>query len=225
MRSRLAGKVRAHVWNAGDGPTALFQYAVRRLRHHDVLLPGISTLTRLVARERELHDTLVGLLSMQQRSVLELLLKVPPRKKVSDLERWRTGPSKASWPQIVKSLDLAAEIGGAGLGRLELDATVPQRRLDEPARYGLTAHSRQVKKHPASRRLATLPAMAQRREAKTIDDTLQLLMVPSRSARRSGRSSSIPGRPRPRPGWRRRWRCCWRPRGGARTYGCSRCGR
>lgn len=45
--------MRAHAWNTGDGPTALFQYAVRWLRQNDVLLPGITTLTRLVARERE----------------------------------------------------------------------------------------------------------------------------------------------------------------------------
>ncbi|MEV1005499.1 Tn3 family transposase [Nonomuraea sp. NPDC050202] len=176
----LAGKVRAHAWNTGDGPTACFQYAVRWLRQNDVLLPGISTLTRLVAREREratrqLHDTLAALPSAQQRAVLDLLLEVPPGKKVSDLERWRSGPSKASGPQIVKSLDLVAEIGGTELGRLELDAAVPQRRLDELARYGLTAHSSQLKKHPASRRLATLLATAQRLETKTIDDTLELL--------------------------------------------------
>ncbi|WP_051753575.1 DUF4158 domain-containing protein [Streptosporangium amethystogenes] len=48
----LAGKVRAHAWNIGDGPTACFQSAVRWLRQNDVLLPGTSTLTRLVARER-----------------------------------------------------------------------------------------------------------------------------------------------------------------------------
>lgn len=107
--------------------------------------------------------------------MLDLLLEVPPGKKVSELERWRTGPSKASGPQIVKSLDLVAEIGGTGLGRLELDAAVPQRRLDELARYGLTAHSSQLRKHPASRRLATLLATAQRLETKTIDDTLELL--------------------------------------------------
>ncbi|MFI6921794.1 hypothetical protein ACIBIZ_17745 [Nonomuraea spiralis] len=70
-----------------------------------------------------------------------LLLAVPPGKKVSGLERWGSGSSKASGPQIVKSLDLVAEIGGTELGWLELDTAVPQRRLDELARYGLTAHS------------------------------------------------------------------------------------
>ncbi|RSN50871.1 hypothetical protein DMH01_42560, partial [Amycolatopsis sp. WAC 04182] len=73
--AELAGKLRAHAWNTGDGPTEPFQYAVRWLRQNDVLLPGISTLTRLMAREREratreLHDTLAALLSAQQRAVL-----------------------------------------------------------------------------------------------------------------------------------------------------------
>ncbi|MEV4170211.1 DUF4158 domain-containing protein [Nonomuraea sp. NPDC049709] len=40
--TELAGKVRAHAWNTGDGPTACFQYAVRWLRQNDVLLPGIG---------------------------------------------------------------------------------------------------------------------------------------------------------------------------------------
>ncbi|MEU4325302.1 DUF4158 domain-containing protein [Nonomuraea dietziae] len=44
--AELAGKVWAHAWNTGDGPTALFQYAVRWLRQNDVLLPGISTPAR-----------------------------------------------------------------------------------------------------------------------------------------------------------------------------------
>lgn len=56
----------AHAWNSGDGPTALFQWAVRWLREHDVLLPGVTTLTRLVARERDaatqrLYETLAQL--------------------------------------------------------------------------------------------------------------------------------------------------------------------
>jgi hypothetical protein len=112
---------------------------VRWLRQNDVLLPGITTLTRLVAREREeatrrLRDTMVELITASQRSALDQLLEVPPGKKVSELERWRTGPSKASGPQLVKSLDLAAEIARAGLGAVDLEAVVAQRRVDELAR-------------------------------------------------------------------------------------------
>ena len=40
--AELTAKVAARAWNTGDGPTALFGYAVRWLRENDVLLPGIS---------------------------------------------------------------------------------------------------------------------------------------------------------------------------------------
>jgi len=51
--AELAAKLDAHAWNTGDGPTAMFHDAVRWLRENDVLLPGLTTLTRLVARARD----------------------------------------------------------------------------------------------------------------------------------------------------------------------------
>jgi hypothetical protein len=85
------------------------------------------------------------------------------------------GPAKASGPGLVKALDLASEIAGSGLGKLGLDQMVPQWRLAELARYGMSARSAQLKKYPVSRRLATLVATVQRLETKTIDDSLELL--------------------------------------------------
>lgn len=40
----------ARAWTTGDGPKAIFLDAVRWLRERDVLLPGVTTLTRLVAQ-------------------------------------------------------------------------------------------------------------------------------------------------------------------------------
>ncbi len=51
--AELTAKLQARAWNTGDGPTALFHDAVRWLRENDVLLPGVTTLTRLVARARD----------------------------------------------------------------------------------------------------------------------------------------------------------------------------
>ncbi|MGW4476958.1 hypothetical protein [Nonomuraea sp. NPDC004354] len=78
----------------------------------------------------------------EQVEVLEKLLEVPPGKKMTELERWRQGPSKASGPAMVKALQLVEEILGAGLCRLELDASMPLRRVLELAKYGLTVRSR-----------------------------------------------------------------------------------
>src|SRR5664279_2119907 len=140
---------------------------------------GISRLTRLVARVRDeaterLWDSLSAPATPEQRIALDRLLEVPPGGRVSELERWRTGPAKASGPGMVKALDLASEVGGAGFGAVKLDQ-VPQRRLAELARYGMSATAFQLKKHPPSRRRATLVATVQRLRSKTIDDALELL--------------------------------------------------
>ena len=136
LRGRLA-KVDARAWNSGDGPTAIFQYAVRWLRENDVSLPGITRLTRLVARVRDdatqrLWDTLYELLTHEQRFALDLLLEVSAGGRVPELERWRTGPSRSSGPGLVKALDLVSEVLGAGFGKLDLDAAVPRRRQTGP---------------------------------------------------------------------------------------------
>ena len=65
-------------WTTGDGPKASFDGAVVWLREHRVLLPGVSTLARLVARVRDaamarLWDTLAAPLTAAQASALEQL--------------------------------------------------------------------------------------------------------------------------------------------------------
>ena len=71
VEAELTTKLYAHAWNTGDGPTAIFHYAVRWLRENDVLLPGATTLTRLVARAREqatqrLYATVAAVLDERQ---------------------------------------------------------------------------------------------------------------------------------------------------------------
>ena len=120
--AELAGWVAARSWTSGDGPKAIFLDAMAWLRERKVLLPGVTTLARLVARVREdttrrLWGELEGLLTPVQRRVLDRLLEVPPGTRVSDLERWRKGPPpRGSGPAIIAALDQVAEISGAGAG-------------------------------------------------------------------------------------------------------------
>ena len=78
------------------------------LRERNVLLPGVSTLVRLVARERDaatqrLWDTLYAALTFQQRRELDVLLVVPPGSRVSELEAMadgtglRAGRQRTAW--------------------------------------------------------------------------------------------------------------------------------
>jgi TnpA family transposase len=178
--AELRAWVAARSWTSGDGPKAIFIDAVRWLRKRDVLLPGVSTLARLVAQVREetlerLWETLSCLLTVGQVHVLDQLLEVTPGARVSDLERWRKGPPpRGSGPAMIKALDRVAEICGLQLSDLRLEDLVPPRRLSELARHGLAAKATALRRHPPQRRLATLMATVHHLQARSVDDALEL---------------------------------------------------
>jgi hypothetical protein len=177
----FAGQPAARSWTLGDGPKAIFLDGVAWLRERKILLPGVTTLARLVAKVRDdttrrLWRELEGLLTPVQRHVLDRLLDVPPGSRVSDLERWRKGPvPRGSGPAIIKALDQVSEIKALGLAELGAEALVPPRRLGELARYGMSADAGLIRRHPDGRRLATLLATVRHLEAKSVDDALELL--------------------------------------------------
>ncbi|WP_045878758.1 Tn3 family transposase [Pseudofrankia sp. DC12] len=177
----LRAWVAARSWTSSDGPKAIFTDAAGWLRERDVLLPGLTTLTRLVAEVRDetnrrLWGVLEGLLTVGQRYVLDQLLEVPAGSRVSDLERWRKGPvPRGSGPAMIKALEQVAEVAGLGLAGLGAEGLVPPRRLAELARYGMSADASQIRRHGDGRRLATLLATVQYLEAKAVDDALELL--------------------------------------------------
>ena len=156
--------VDARAWTTGEGPKALFDASVGWLGERPVLLPGVTTLTRLVASVREavnqrLWETLRGLLSVGQRGLLDSLLTVPAGARVSELDRLRHGPVRVSGPQMGRALARAAEIAALGVGELDMSA-VPPRRLAELSRYGVDGKASLLRHHGDSRRLATLLATA-----------------------------------------------------------------
>jgi TnpA family transposase len=177
VEAELAVFAGRRAWVTGDGPKAIFADAVGWLRERNVLLPGLA---RLVARERDaatqrLWETLYAALTAQQRLALDALLEVPHGARVSDLERWRAGPARASGPQMVKALNRVAEIIGSGLSRVQLDASVTPRRLAELARYGMGTDAAHLKRHGDQRRMATLLATVTQLEASATDDALEML--------------------------------------------------
>lgn len=180
VEAELEAWVDARAWTTGDGPKAIFTDATVWLREEDVLLPGVSTLTRLVARVRDaattrLWDNLSALTTQEQRRMLRSLLVVPAGSRVSDLERWRRGPSRASGPSMIKALDRITQISGLGFEALNVDEVVPRRRLVELARYGMAGKATALERHPEPRKIATLLATVVHLEATATDDALDLL--------------------------------------------------
>ncbi|GEB48648.1 MULTISPECIES: Tn3 family transposase [Streptomyces] len=179
--AELRSWVDARAWTTGEGPKALFDAAVSWLRERRVLLPGVTTLTRLVASVREaanhrLWETLYGLLNVGQRAVLDSLLTVPPGERVSELDRLRRGPVRISGPQMKWALQRAREIAELGMGELDVSA-IPPRRLAELSRYGVDGKASLLRRHGDSRRLATLLATTVYLTSRAVDDALDLLEV------------------------------------------------
>jgi len=181
VEADLEAWVDARAWTTGDGPKAIFYDAVAWLRQRGVLLPGVTSLARLVARVRDeatrrLWTTLSGLLSPVQERAVDNIVVVPEGARACDLERWRKGPTRTSGPGMVKALERVAEIKALGAGVFDLGG-VPRRRLVELARYGMSSNAALLRRHPSPRRLATLLATVAWLESKATDDALELLDV------------------------------------------------
>ncbi|MEV6332380.1 hypothetical protein [Streptomyces sp. NPDC051909] len=144
-----------------------------------VLLPGITTLTRLVAETRaqemaELHRTLDVAVPQELRQALRELLRVPTGKRVSELERLRTGPVRVSGTAMREALDRAREVRSLGAGLVEVGA-VPPARMAALARYGMGSKAR----HFVTWRRPGRPRRYWPRcgETAAVDDALDLLDV------------------------------------------------
>ncbi len=168
-------------WTTGDGPTALQAGAIAWLRERRVLLPGPTTLRRLVGHIRDaatqrLWDALSSQLTPSQAAGLESLLSVPDGARISALERLRQGPTIASGKAMVAALNRIQEVSGLGVEAATVEA-VPARRVAELARWGMSGKAPALRRHPSSRRLATLLATVVQLQAKATDDALELFDV------------------------------------------------
>ncbi len=176
----FTGWLEALAFTTGDGPHALFAAAVDDLREHRVLLPGVSTLARLVAKARaeatdRLHRILCEGLTAAERSRLDELLVVTDGASVCELERWRKGFSVPTGRNLEKALKRAGEITESRLPALVSRAGVPRRRLLELARAGMASKATALRRHPGAKRWATVAATVAYLQGKAIDDALELL--------------------------------------------------
>ncbi|WP_331762391.1 DUF4158 domain-containing protein [Streptomyces sp. NBC_01508] len=195
----------ARVWASLEGPRALFDRAVVWLVDNRVLLPGITTLTRLVAEVRAsentaLYRTLDEAVPGDLRQSLRDLLKVPEGKRVSELERLRTPPTRVSGTAMTAALQRAKEIQGLG-AHLVATSVVPAARMSGLARYGMGSKAPTLRDLEESRKTATLLATVQRLETATVDDALDLLDVLMSSrllsrAERVGKEEKLKSLPR-----------------------------
>jgi hypothetical protein len=113
-----AGFTRA--WLSAERPTVLFDLTTARLIERNILLPGVTVLTRLIARVRDraysrLWRLLAALPNADQRTRLEALLVVKSEMAIAS-RRWTgcVAPARISSPAMVDALNRLTELRSRG---------------------------------------------------------------------------------------------------------------
>ena len=179
VQAELRAWLVARMAMSGERPSVLFDLATARLLEAKVLLPGPTSLMRLISSIQErgnaqLWETLADLPDAGQRERLEALLVVPVGENTSVLDRLRRGPTSITASGLLGALTRLVEIRALDVGSLDVSAVSPA-RIGALARYATAAKAQTVSRMSEQRRIATLLAAARHLEVVATDDALDLL--------------------------------------------------
>ena len=177
-RFRLNRWLYTRTWLSNERPSHLFELATDWLIQRKVLLPGISTLTRLIAQIRDraalrAWQRLARLPNEDQRHQLEALLTVPEDQRRSRFDQLRQGPRHVSSLSMIAALERYEALRNLGIRDLDF-SRIPPVWLHSLARYATTGWAPNIARMPEDRRIATLVAFVYAYTAETLDDALDL---------------------------------------------------
>ncbi|MFY9926792.1 MAG: Tn3 family transposase [Streptosporangiaceae bacterium] len=168
-------------WAGEVAPSALFRAAHRQLLARQMLLPGQTVLTRLVAsvRERATHRVYMRLAQAagpDLRARLEKLLLVPEGQRRSELDLLRRPPFTPTITGLVRALNRLERVRGLGAGDLDLSG-IPPAWIVALARYADQAWVTQLADLGPERRIATLTAYTHVLASSARDDVIDIFDV------------------------------------------------
>ncbi len=178
-RFRLARLLYARTWISNERPSLMFDFATAWLIQHKVLLPGATTLSRLISGIREraanrLWKRLSSLPTDEQKAKLETILQVPGGTRVSQFDRYRKGPVTISSPSFNAAVERYQELQAFGLQKLNFSHTPPV-RLKSLARHAGIISMHKIARMPDDKRTAILVAFVKVFETIALDDALDVL--------------------------------------------------
>lgn len=176
---RLSRLLYTRSWISNERPSLLFDLATGWLIQHKILLPGASTLTRLISEVREratnrLWQRLSALPTPAQTTKLETLLQVPDGARTSRFDRYRKGPVTISGPAFNEAVDRYQELKAFGMHELDFTG-IPPVRFKNIARHAGMISMHKIARMPESKRTAILVAFAKAYEIIALDEALDVL--------------------------------------------------
>ncbi len=176
---RLIRLLYVRAWVSNERPSLMFDFATNWLIQHKILLPGITTLSRVITEIRERADNrlwkhLSAIPTNEQREKLESLLKVPDGMRTSRFDYFRKGPVTISAPAFNAALDRYLELREFDLDGLNF-AHIPPVRLKILARHAGMISVYKIARMPDDKRISLLLAFAKTFQTIALDDALDVL--------------------------------------------------
>jgi TnpA family transposase len=177
-RFRLTRWLYALCWAGDDRPSLLIDRATAWLVGSKVLLPGISTIERLVAQvrhraSRRAWRILAAAPTEEQRRRIEALLDAERGELTLTLERLRAAPTRRSPTELTRTLERLSTIRAQTV-RPTVPEGFPPATLLRLARFGHRVKPAVLAHLPEPRRTATLVALLHGLEATAQDDAVEL---------------------------------------------------
>lgn len=176
---RLSRLLYTRAWISNERPSLMFDFATAWLIQNKVLLPGVSTLSRLISEGRErainqLWKRLSSLPTNKQKKKLETLLQVPEGERVSRFDLFRKGPTRISSPAFIAAVKRYIELKDFNLHNLDF-SRIPPIRLKNLARHAGIISMHKIARMPEDKRIAILVAFVKTFEVMALDDALDIL--------------------------------------------------
>jgi len=176
---RLVRWLYTRAWLSGERLVVLFDLTTARLIERKILLPGVTTLSRLISMVNEsatarFWSGLASSVHRGQRKRLRSLLLIPEASPTSSLDQLRKPVMNISAPGMVDALLRLREFRKLGVGHVAL-TRMPAGRVKTLARYAAAAKAQAIARMPSDRRIATLLAFAIVYETEAQDDAVDLL--------------------------------------------------
>jgi hypothetical protein len=176
---RLSRLLYTRAWISNERPSLMFDFATAWLIQNKILLPGISTLSRLISEIRErafnrLWKKLSSLPTKEQKEKLETLLQIPEGMRISRFDSYRKGPVTISSPAFNATVERYLELQAFGLQELDF-SHIPPVRMKTLARHASIISMHKIARMSDDKRIAILLAFVKSYEIIALDDALDIL--------------------------------------------------